>query len=211
MEVFSLLQRMKAALAAHILANKIKYLIVVFMLVAGITAGFCSENLMSEASRNDMMDYLSRFFSVLSAETPQIGKILLQAFFNHLLLYVLLTVCGLMLVGIPFNLLLVFWKAFLTGFTVAAMLHGFGFAGLMLVCFCLLPPNLLILPLRGGLGKARYLRVGYRLALLHLLRQSTQSGAQHHAYSRRNGATLPDFVGRSFDCFHSLSPPFHKA
>ena len=108
--------------------------------------------MLSESQLRDTAGYLDGFLKAISVATPDIGAIILQSVLINLFFWVLLTLFGLMIIGIPLVFLLVCVKGFMFGFSAAALISQLGFIGAVILLFCVIIPNIFLCfaLLRGG-------------------------------------------------------------
>jgi stage II sporulation protein M len=137
----------KRRVLTDLLDNKGQYLLLVFFLVVGITAGTFTVSNMQDGSKEALRSYISAVF--LSAQTTQVDflKVFLHALFQDTLVFGVIAMFSLMVLGIPCIALTVVAKGFCVGFTVGVLALNLGGAGgFLAIVFCAFFSNLVLIP-----------------------------------------------------------------
>jgi stage II sporulation protein M len=136
----------KRRMLTDLLDNKGQYLLLVFFLVVGITAGTFTVSNMQQGSKEALDSYASELF--LSVQTSSIDflKVFLHALLQDTLVFGAITIFSMMVLGIPCIALTVVAKGFLIGFTVGVLALNLGAGGLLAIVFCTFLSNLIFIP-----------------------------------------------------------------
>jgi stage II sporulation protein M len=147
----------KRRLATELLDNKGQYLLLIFFLVVGITAGTFTVNNMQEGSKEALGSYTGRLFLSVQTTSVDFLEIFIHALLQDTLLLGVITMFSLMVLGIPFIALTLVFKGFCVGFTVGVLALNLGMGGLMAIVFCTFLPNLVLIPciLKAGVEGIR--------------------------------------------------------
>lgn len=141
-----MLSNAKRLMAADLLDNKGQYLLLIFFLVVGITAGTFTVNNMQEGSKEALGSYTSALFISIQTSPVDFLNVFFHAMMQNTLIFVALTMFSLMVIGIPFIALTLVAKGFCVGFTVGVLALNLGAGGLLAIVFCTFLPNLVLIP-----------------------------------------------------------------
>lgn len=141
-----MLDTAKRRIFTDVLDNKAQYLLLVFFLVVGITAGTFTVSNMQTGTKEALESYRNAVFVSVQSEEPDFWTIFFHAFLNHTLIFGVITAFSLMMVGIPVILLAVAFKGFCVGFTVGVLSLNMGIGGFLAIIFCTFLPNLVLIP-----------------------------------------------------------------
>lgn len=114
-------------------------------LLMGLVIGCCSFSGIGE--EEEIRDFLSRFFTDLSQiEKNDLAELFRQSLIQTVLLSALLFLSGLSLFGIGIIPFLVWYKGFLSGFTIMVFCKLYGVKGISFLFFGILPSALIWIP-----------------------------------------------------------------
>ncbi len=125
--------------------NMVYYLIVFFIFVVGIMAGGYSGAALPSGARRALSAYIGGVFDA-STGSFAISSVFFQSLFAHVLLLLLISLCGLSIVLIPVSLFALLFRGFLVGFAAAALMNHAGAAGPFALLLCVVLPGLLLAP-----------------------------------------------------------------
>ncbi len=136
----------KRRLVTDLLDNKGQYLLLIFFLVVGITAGTFTVNNMQEGTKEALGSYTGQLFLTIKTSSVDFLSAFFHALLQDTLLLGVMTLFSLMVLGIPFIALTVVFKGFCVGFTVGVLALNMGAGGLLAIVFCTFLPNLVLIP-----------------------------------------------------------------
>ena len=141
-----MLENAKRHLITDVMDNKGQYLLLVFFLVVGITAGTFTVSNMQDGSKEALSSYVSALFLSVHTSSVDFLKVFFHALLQNTLLFSAITMFSLMVLGIPFIALTLIVKGFCVGFTVGVLALNLGMGGLLAIVFCVFIPNLVLIP-----------------------------------------------------------------
>ena len=146
MEAADLLREIKRGAIYDIADNKAQYLLLVFFLVVGITAGTFTVSNMQSETKNALCTYAAVLF--FSAKTAQLDylRIFLSALFVNILYYGAFAWLSMTMAGIAFISVLMIVKGFCAGFAAGVLSLDFFGGGFGAILSCSLLPNIILLP-----------------------------------------------------------------
>lgn len=136
----------KRQLMQDVMDNKAQYLLLIFFLVVGITAGTFTVNNMQEGSKEALGSYVSTLFLSVQSSSVDFLKVFFHALLQNTLVLGIITMFSLMVLGIPFIALTLVAKGFCVGFTVGVLALNMGAGGFLAIVFCTFLPNLVLIP-----------------------------------------------------------------
>jgi stage II sporulation protein M len=136
----------KRRLVTDLLDNKGQYLLLIFFLVVGITAGTFTVNNMQQGTKEALDSYTGQLFLSVQTSSVDFLNIFFHALLQDTLLLGVITMFSLMVLGIPFIALTLVFKGFCVGFTVGVLALNLGAGGLLAIVFCTFLPNLVLIP-----------------------------------------------------------------
>jgi stage II sporulation protein M len=126
--------------------NKIQYLLLIFFLVVGITAGTFTVSHMEAGQKNALTQYVDQVFLAVQTQEIDYFSIFIHAFLQDTLLFGTISLFSLVMIGIPVIAAAVIVKGFFVGFTVGVLAINFGFGGFGAIVFCTFIPNIILIP-----------------------------------------------------------------
>lgn len=141
-----MLKELKRGVINEVSDNKVQYLLLVFFLVVGITAGTFTVSNMNAETKSALCSYAAVLF--LSVKTAELNcwRIFFGAFFASTLYYGILAWLSMMTIGIAFIGVIMAVKGFCVGFTLGVLSLNFYGGGLWAIITCSLLPNIILLP-----------------------------------------------------------------
>lgn len=136
----------KRRLVTDLLDNKGQYLLLIFFLVVGITAGTFTVNNMQEGTKEALDSYTGQLFLSVQTTSVDFLSIFFHALLQDTLLFGVITLFSMMILGIPVVALTLVFKGFCVGFTVGVLALNLGAGGLLAIVFCTFLPNLVFIP-----------------------------------------------------------------
>ncbi|MDW7652172.1 MAG: stage II sporulation protein M [Bacillota bacterium] len=139
------------------------YLLVFFILLAGIVAGAFSVRMMEESQLNEINTYFYSFIDGLTEQQPVNTSLILQRSLLQNGSFILaLWLCGTVFIGFIPALCLVFYRGYTIGFTVG-FLAGQNMGGILFSLGAVFPQNIIYVPVTILAG---VLAVSFSLMLL---------------------------------------------
>lgn len=126
--------------------NRVQYLLLVFFLVVGITSGTFTVSHMQPGEKTALTGYMDMLFTAIKTQSIDYISVLLHAFLQDTLLFGAITMFSLLMLGIPVIPVIIIAKGFCVGFAVGVFSLNLGLAGLAAILFCVLIPNLVLIP-----------------------------------------------------------------
>ena len=112
----------------------------------GIVAGAFTVNAMSQQQLGELSDYMNGFLKIFADQNVSSGDLLMISLRDNFKILLLVIVSGLAIIGIPFVYFLVGSSAFVTGFTIGAMIKFKGMHGMVMALITVIPSEFFILP-----------------------------------------------------------------
>ncbi len=137
-------RRISERISNNLKQNIVCYLIVFFIMVVGIMAGAHSAGTLPGGAAA-LTRYIGGFIDA-STGSFAVSSIFFQALFSHILLLLLISLCGLSIVLLPISMLALLFRGFLAGFAAFALVNYAGTAGTLATLLCVILPGLLLAP-----------------------------------------------------------------
>jgi stage II sporulation protein M len=148
-------KNMRIKFSKHVQENFSLYTFTTVLLVMGVIFGAITVNSLSLVQKEDLFQYLSRFFGQVSENEFAGKESMFNQSFTHYLKYIgLMWVLGLSVIGLPVILILLFLKGIVVGFTVGFLVNQMGWNGFLLSFVSVLPQNLILIPAFVVIGTA---------------------------------------------------------
>lgn len=141
-----MLEKTKRRIREDVLDNKVQYLLLVFFLVMGITAGTFTVSNMQMETKNALGGYAGVLFMTIKEMPIDYWRIFFNAILLNTLLFGLLTFFSMMTVGIVLINIVLAVKGFFVGFAVGVLALQFPGGGLFAIIACVLLPSIVLLP-----------------------------------------------------------------
>ncbi len=130
----------------HFINNLSLYIIVTLSFTIGICTGAFTVNTLNLEQSKELATYLQEFINILGVQSINNVELFNLSIFNNMKTVILLWVLGITVIGIPFILIIIGIKGFVTGFTVAVIIQNLNFKGLLFAFLGIFPQNLIIIP-----------------------------------------------------------------
>ncbi len=141
-----MLEKAKRQIFTDVLDNKAQYMLLIFFLVVGITAGTFTVSNMQNGIKEALESYRNALFVSVQSSQPDFWNIFFHAFLNYTLVLGVIAAFSMMMLGIPIIAVTLIFKGFCVGFTVGVLSLNMGFGGLLAIIFCVFLPNLVLIP-----------------------------------------------------------------
>lgn len=129
-----------------VLDNKLQYLILVFFLVMGITAGTFTVSNMTHINKLALLEYISMLLHSVKTQSIDYFSVFIHSFLQDTLIFGAIAMFSLLMIGMPAITAILIFKGFCVGFTVGALSLNIGSGGFLAIIFCTFIPNLVLLP-----------------------------------------------------------------
>ncbi len=144
-----MLKRFQRDFLEYIRENLGIYTVVTLFFLAGVIAGPILLGFLQESQVTELGTAMSYFFEDLKNDADTVLRpleLLKTSYQKSILLLLLLWLLGLLWMGFPFILLLLFLKGFATGFTVGFMVRHYSLKGIIFCLAAVLPHNIILVP-----------------------------------------------------------------
>jgi stage II sporulation protein M len=141
-----LLENTKRRIFTDVLDNKAQYLLLVFFLVVGITAGTFTVSNLQTGTREALESYRNSLFISVKSTDPNFWGIFFHSLLNHTLIFGIIAIFSMMILGIPVIAATLIFKGFCVGFTVGVLALDMSFGGFLAIVVCTFLPNLVLIP-----------------------------------------------------------------
>ncbi|WP_028548750.1 stage II sporulation protein M [Paenibacillus sp. UNC451MF] len=123
------------------------YVFVGIIFVIGVVFGTVMVNALSLEQKQEIMRYLSHFFSTVDqGEFDDVKQSFQQSFSLHIKWILIIWILGMSVIGLPLILILDFLKGVLVGFTVGYLVGQLSWKGLLFALVSVAPQNLIVIP-----------------------------------------------------------------
>ncbi|MDD4503558.1 MAG: stage II sporulation protein M, partial [Clostridiaceae bacterium] len=147
-----MLDSLNDTIKRHLANNIWIYLIVIFMFIFGSSLGALIVNNIDEVTKSDARTYLEGFLDLTSKNELQSANILKQSIKFNLYFALVLFFSGLVYIGILFIPILIAFRGFCIGFSIAFLTENFGSNGFLLSLGSVLPQNFIYVPVTIVMG-----------------------------------------------------------
>jgi stage II sporulation protein M len=141
-----LLSNIKRRVSEDVVDNRIQYLLLVFFLVVGITAGTFTVSNMEPGEKTALTGYMDSLISAVKTQEIDYFSVFIHAFLQDTLLFGAVTTFSLVMFGLLIIPVILIVKGFFVGFAVGALSVNLGFEGFLAILFCEFIPNLILIP-----------------------------------------------------------------
>lgn len=135
----------KAGFYSHIRGNFFLYVLVLTALMIGTTTGAFTVNNITDIQREQIREYISKFYQIAKTIELSPVQIFKQSLSNNFVTVFLLWILGATIIGIPFIFLIVGMRGFTLGFSIGVLIKEMQMKGVLLTLLGVLPQNIFIL------------------------------------------------------------------
>lgn len=136
---------LKEKLTKHIKYNYILYIVIIMSFMIGIASGAFTVNNLSEVQKDEISNYISKFYQIASSTSINSMQIFRQSILNNFETVFILWLLGATIVGIPFIFLVIGMRGFILGFSVGILINELKLKGIIFTFLAILPQNIFIL------------------------------------------------------------------
>ncbi len=148
----SLLAKFRKLFIKYFNENQKIYFILLMAFAAGVAAGAFTVNGLSAIQNEELANYFQGFLQLMDNQKVDGGELLTISFLETLKIIGALWVLGMTIIGIPFIILLMGIKGFVTGFSSGFIINAIGLKGVLFTLFGILPKEIIIVPCVITLG-----------------------------------------------------------
>jgi len=123
------------------------FFFIILLFILGIVFGSLAVKALNGEQKAELFNYLELFIQGIDvAPGKEAGVFLQQSLLGNLKTIGLILLLGLLVIGLPLVLVILFTKGFALGFTVGFLVYELGWKGLIFGMASVLPPNLFLVP-----------------------------------------------------------------
>ena len=141
-----MLNETKRRIFTDVVDNKFQYLLIVFFLVVGITAGSVTVSHLQMGTQQALSSYKDALFMSVKSAEPDFWGIFFHSLLYHTLVFGVIAVFSVMMLGVPVITAVMIFKGFCVGFTVGVLALDLSAGGFLAILVCLFLPNLIFIP-----------------------------------------------------------------
>lgn len=141
-----MLSRVKRNVAMDVQDNKVQYLLVVFFLTVGITAGTFTISNLHLTAKTELSEYIKVLLIGIKTQPIDYFAIFLFAWLHNTVLFAIMAAFSLLMIGIPLTTAVVIYKGFCVGFTLGVLSLIFGSGGFVMIIIAVFLTNLVLIP-----------------------------------------------------------------
>lgn len=130
----------------HFKDNLFIYILLSLVFMVGISSGAITINMIDVEQKKELVGFLESFIKVINEDNIDNIMLIKQSFKNNLQTFIFLWFLGIVVVGIPLVIGLVFLRGFIIGFTVGLVVKEMAFKGFIFSVFSVLPQNIIFIP-----------------------------------------------------------------
>ncbi|UZJ80756.1 stage II sporulation protein M [Fictibacillus sp. KU28468] len=141
------MRSIKRFVLLHLQEHYSLYVFVSVLLLMGVIFGAVIVNSLTLSQKQDLLNYLSRFFGEVSKGSFADPEDMFSQSYSHYIKYIaVMWILGLSVIGLPVILIMLFIKGVVIGFTVGFLVNQMGWHGFLLAFVSVLPQNLILVP-----------------------------------------------------------------
>ena len=115
-----------------VLRQKKFYLALITIMLLGFISGIVFMFFIDKDSKKTVLDGVNLFFKqIKSSEGINYSKSFINTFFSNIGYALLIWVLGISIIGLPIIVLVLFFKSFVLGFSIASIVSNYGFKGVL--------------------------------------------------------------------------------
>ncbi|HOJ12315.1 MAG TPA: stage II sporulation protein M [Clostridiales bacterium] len=147
-----MINKTRELLGRHIKENSNRYFLLFMAFIIGVSAGAFTVNGLSTLQTEELIHYFQGFIQLMEKQRLNSNEILMISLQDNAKIVILLWVLGLTIIGIPFIILLIIIRGFITGFSSGFIIKILGLKGALFNLFAILPKEFVIIPCIIALG-----------------------------------------------------------
>lgn len=126
-----------------IIPNKKINCFVFFVIILGIISGSIFLVLISQNDKNSVFTQITNFITNINTNNISSVQALKNSLFNNFTYVLLIWILGMSIIGIVFNIFLVYLKGFVLGFSISSFIYVYGLKGTLASFIYVFPEQLL--------------------------------------------------------------------
>lgn len=139
------MRRLGLQVRSHISERLGSYVFVLVLFAVGVTSGAVAVKALSFSQKQELLNFLQQFFSTGVSVAAGTGAFISTLLINLQLLW-LVWLMGMLVFGLPVIAVLVFFRGFVLGFSVAFLMSEMAWKGVLFAFCSVIPHNLISLP-----------------------------------------------------------------
>lgn len=137
------------------LLNEIKFdkktvLYMIIIILSGVVCGSIFIVLLNEADKKLVVEYVSEFIDKIKTPTDNI-LLLKNNLINNISFLLLIWIIGLTYILFPLNIVILFYKSFIIGFSISSFIYVKGLIGILLAIIYIFPHSIINILIYGVL------------------------------------------------------------
>lgn len=122
------------------------YFLSILFFTIGISSGAFTAKALDLSQKQSLVSYINSFLNLLNNTSVKRVDILVQSLKNNISFLFFIYIFGITFIGIPFTLITVTLRGFISGFTIAFLTDSLGWNGIYFFISAILPQNILYIP-----------------------------------------------------------------
>lgn len=156
--------------------NRVIFLIIFIIFFLGLLFGSIYVTILSNDDKKQILNSVHDYFiSFNKIDLSSKFLIFKNSLIKNLIYFISIWILGISIIGIPVILIMIFFKSFVTGFTISGIFAKYKFTGVLGIIFYLFPSNILSIVLSLFLG-VYSLNISIKLARHVLSKKSLNFG-----------------------------------
>jgi stage II sporulation protein M len=145
------MRKLGLQMKSHIEERFASYFFVIVLFVVGVSSGAVAVKALSFGQKQDLLSFLQQFFSSGVGLNAGASAFLDTLLINLQLLW-LVWLMGILVFGLPMIVVLVFFRGFVLGFSVAFLIAEMAWKGVLFAFCSVIPHNLISVPVALALA-----------------------------------------------------------
>ncbi len=137
---------LKRRIALDVLDNKVQYLLLIFFLVVGITAGTFTVNNMVPGEKTALAVYINMLLNAVKTQTIDYFSVWIHSFLQNTLIIGTIAMFSLVMIGMLLIPVVMVIKGFFVGFAIGVLSINMGMGGFAAIIFFTFIPNIVLIP-----------------------------------------------------------------
>lgn len=126
-----------------VLPNKRVNYFIFSVVIIGIITGSIFFTFISNNDKTEVINLINNFLTTIKDSTFDSGLALKNSSITNLILVVFIWIFGMSIIGLLFNVFIIYIKAFLLGFTVASLIGSLGIKGIVMAFIYVFPSQII--------------------------------------------------------------------
>ena len=126
-----------------VLPNKRVNYFIFSVVIIGIITGSIFFTFISNNDKTEVINLINNFLTTIKDSTFDSGLALKNSLITNLILVVFIWIFGMSIIGLLFNVFIIYIKAFLLGFSVASLIGSLGIKGIVMAFIYVFPSQII--------------------------------------------------------------------